>query len=44
MYLQVGIQRFREFTKSTYQLPSTNACKKLYDIIEYECWNQGDGA
>ena len=44
MYLQVGIQRFREFTKSTYQLPSTIACKELCDIIEHKCWNKRDGS
>jgi hypothetical protein len=42
--LQIGIRRFREFAESTYQFPSTIACKELRDIIEYKRWNKGDGA
>lgn len=44
IYLQTGVQRFREFTEPTYQFPSPIACKELRDIIEYERRNEGDGS
>jgi len=44
MHLQTGIQRFRKFTESTCQLPSTIACKELCNVIEYKRWNKRDGS
>jgi len=43
-YLQIGVQRLREFTKPTHKFPSTTACEELCNIVEYERWNKGDGS